>query len=423
MKFLTDKNFAIEMDNNDPLASYRDKFYIPLDPNGNEIIYFLGNSLGLQPKGVKVDVEEVLTSWKNLGVEGHFKGNNPWMEMQGNISKRTAKIVGAKPVEVVTMNALTVNLHLMMVSFYRPTPSRHKILIEKKTFPSDQYAIQSQIKFHGYDPESSIIEINPRYNESTLHMEDIKYIIDQEGEEIALILLGGINYYSGQVFNMKNITDMGHAKGCVVGFDLAHAVGNVILKLHDWDVDFAVWCTYKYLNGGPGSLGGCFINEKHHKNSQLPRFSGWWGQNLNTRFLMPSEFDPIPSAEGWQISNPSILSLSALSASLEIFKEIGMPKLWEKSILLTGYLEYLINELLGDKVTILTPKNTDERGCQLSLVLKEKGKEIYENLVEKGVMCDWREPDVIRVAPVPLYNSFQEIYDFCHILLNAIKDI
>lgn len=408
------------MDACDPLREYRLRFFIPRCSNGEECVYLCGNSLGLQPKAVREYVNQELKDWAELGVEGHFHAKNPWMPYHELLSDQTARLVGANPSEVVVMNTLTVNLHLMMVSFYRPTPSRYKILIEASAFPSDQYAVKSQLKFHGYDPAEALIELPLRKSEVLHRMEDIEALIDREGDFIALILLGGVNYYTGQVFDMERITRAAHTKGCTVGLDLAHAVGNIELKLHDWEVDFAVWCSYKYLNGGPGTIAGCFVHEKHADNPGLPRFAGWWGHNKETRFLMGPDFVPIPGAEGWQLSNPPILPLAALRASMEIFDETGMKKLREKSRLLTGYLEFLADEIGEDKVTIITPQDKNRRGCQLSLVIKRNGMEVYRKLTDEGVICDWREPDVIRVAPVPLYNSFMDVFRFAEILKKII---
>jgi kynureninase len=412
MNFENTKQFALDLDSKDNLASYRDKFFIP-KKNGKEVIYFAGNSLGLQPKSVRQYIEQELKDWESLGVEAHFKAKNPWLPYHEFLTKQTAEIVGAKPEEVVNMNALTVNLHLMFVSFYRPTSSRNKIVIESNAFPSDNYAVKSQIKFHGFDPADSLIVLKPRENESYIRTEDIEKKISNEGDSIALIWLPGVNYYSGQSFDIERITKAAHSKGCYAGFDLAHAAGNIILNLHDWNVDFAVWCTYKYLNGGSGAVGGCFVHEKHLKDKQLPKFAGWWGHNKETRFLMPPEFEPIPTVESWQVSNPPILQMAALKASLDIFSEVGMTALRKKGEVLTGYLEYLINQKRNDNIEIITPA---ERGCQLSMRVKSNGKELHKKLIDGGVMCDWREPDVIRVAPVPLYNTFAEVYDFVEIL-------
>ncbi|MBL7961445.1 kynureninase [bacterium] len=411
-RFQNDKTFALEMDSTDPLKDFRDRFYIPLQNNGEPCIYFCGNSLGLQPKAARAHIEQELKDWERLGVDGHFHAKRPWLDYHEYLTEKTAKIVGAMPVEVVNMNSLTVNLHLMMVTFYRPTPSRHKILIERGAFPSDQYAVNSQIRFHNYDPSSSLIEMSPREGEDTIHTEDIEKKISEEGGSIALVLFGSVNYYTGQVFDIERITKAAHAKGCTVGFDLAHAAGNIILKLHEWGSDFAVWCTYKYLNAGPGSIAGCFVNERHLANSDLKRFAGWWGHDKKTRFLMGPDFQPIPSAEGWQLSNPSIIQLAALNASLEIFDEAGMDKLQKKSELLTSYLEYLIMDLNSDQIDIITPSDVSKRGCQLSVRFKQNGKRMFQKLIDYGVICDWREPDVIRLAPVPLYNSFIDVYSF-----------
>lgn len=420
MVFKPGISFAQELDLNDKLKSYRDKFFIPKKPNGEDVIYFAGNSLGLQPKTVRQYVEQELKDWETLGVEGHLQAKNPWLPYHEFLTEQTARLVGAKPEEVVNMNSLTVNFHLMLVSFYRPTKERHKILIEANSFPSDHYAVQSQIKFHGFNPETSLIELKPRDGESTLRTEDIESFIEKEGDSIALIWFGGVNYYTGQAFEIERITKAGHKKGCVVGFDLAHAAGNLVLNLHDWNVDFAVWCSYKYLNGGPGAIGGAFVHKNHLLNNSLPKFWGWWGQNKQTRFIMGHEFDAIPTVESWQISNPPILQLASLKASLDIFDEStaggGMKTLREKSEMLTGYMEYLINENNDGTVEIITPSDTNFRGCQLSLRAKQNGKEIHERLNDSGIICDWREPDVIRVAPVPLYNTFEDVWKFVQIL-------
>ncbi|MGH2574506.1 MAG: kynureninase, partial [Ignavibacteria bacterium] len=343
MDFKDSKDFALELDSKDRIASYRSKFHIPKQKNGQDVIYFAGNSLGLQPKSVRQYVEQELKDWELYGVEGHLKAKNPWLPYHEFLTEQTAKIVGAKAEEVVNMNSLTVNLHLMMVSFYKPTPSRNKILIESKAFPSDEYAVRSQIKYHGYDPESSLIVIHPGEGETYIKTEDIENLIDKEGNSIALIWLPGVNYYTGQAFEIEKITKAGHSKGCVVGFDLAHTAGNLVLNLHEWDVDFAVWCSYKYLNGGPGAVGGCYVNQRHLNNLDLPKFHGWWGHDKKTRFLMDSKFIPIHTVESWQLSNPPILQLASLKASLDIFDEVGMKALREKSEILTGYLEYLID--------------------------------------------------------------------------------
>ncbi|MFQ5752623.1 MAG: kynureninase [bacterium] len=414
--YQTDRAFALEMDSKDPLANYREKFYIPPGKHGQDCIYFCGNSLGLQPKKAQVDIEQVLQDWARLGVEGHFIAKNPWLTYHESLHKQTAHLIGAKPIEVVVMNALTVNLHLMLISFYRPTPTKHKIVMEAGAFPSDQYAVKSQIKFHGFNPHTSLLELVPRPGEATIRTEDIEAQIERDGDSIALILLGGINYYTGQAFELDKITRAGHQKGCIVGFDLAHAVGNVILKLHNWNVDFAVWCSYKYLNAGPGSLAGCFVHERFANGHDLPRLAGWWGQNKETRFLMAPDFKPTAGAAGWQVSNPPILAMAPLCASMAIFDEVGMESLRAKSELLTGYLEFLIHQYLNDKIEIITPAEAEQRGCQLSLRVKGNGKSLYEKVKANDIICDWRAPDVIRVAPVPLYNRFMEVYNFVEIL-------
>jgi len=416
-----EEQFAADLDAKDPLRSFRDRFLIPHTPAGKEYIYFCGNSLGLQPRTVRNALLQELEDWGNLGVEGHFHAKNPWMPYHELLAASTARLVGANVDEVVVMNSLTVNLHLMMVSFYRPTTERYKILIESNAFPSDQYAVQSQLAYHGYDPAEALIELQPRAGESFLHTDDIEALLDREGQHIALILLGGVNYLSGQAFDMKRITRAGHSHGCVVGFDLAHAAGNLRMELHTWDVDFAVWCSYKYLNAGPGAVGGCFIHQRHNTNTSLPRFAGWWGHNKEIRFLMDSTFEPAAGADGWQLSNAPVLSMSALRASMEIFDEAGMDALQAKRVLLTGYLEFLLDQIPGNAVTIITPRDTAQRGAQLSLRLAGDGKKIFGALTENGIMCDWREPDVVRVAPVPLYNTFLEVHAFAQRFQTIIR--
>lgn len=416
MKYKNNIEFAQSLDNNDPFKEYRNKFHIPAGKEGIELIYFAGNSLGLQPKTVRQYVEQELLDWEKMGVEGHMFARNPWLPYHEFLTDQTAALVGALPEEVVNMNSLTVNLHLMMVSFYRPTPSRNKILIEANAFPSDHYAVQSQIKYHGYDPEESLVEMKPRPGEDIIRTEDILEKIENDGESIALIMFAGVNYYTGQAFEMEKITDAGHKKGCFVGFDLAHAAGNLKLDLHNWDCDFAVWCSYKYLNGGPGAIAGAFVNKRHLLDMTIPKFWGWWGQDKATRFLMDHDFRPIPTVESWQLSNPPILQLAALRASLDIFHEAGMDALREKSELLTGYMEYLVYENNNGNIEIITPENKTERGCQLSIRAKQNGKFLHKKLNSAGVICDWREPDVIRCAPVPLYNTFMDIWKFIEIL-------
>lgn len=409
--FEVGEDFARAMDERDPLKHFRERFHFPEigDCNG---VYLCGHSLGLQPKTVSSYIEEALNDWADLAVEGHFQAQHPWMPYHRLLSEQTAELVGAKPIEVVVMNSLTVNLHLMMVSFYRPTRTRHKILAERGAFPSDQYALQSQIRFHGFDPATSLVELTPLPGEFCLREEEILSLIERSGDEIALIMLGGVNYATGQAFDMEHITRAGHAHGCVVGFDLAHAAGNLELELHDWGPDFAVWCSYKYLNGGPGCIAGCFVHERHAHALELPRFAGWWGHDEKSRFKMGPEFRPMPGAEGWQVSNPPIVSLAALRASMDIFHEAGMPALRAKSISLTAYLEFLLNRVASKKVSIITPVNSEQRGAQLSIRMSQNGRTIYEKLAQEGIVGDWREPDTFRVAPVPLYNSYGDVYRF-----------
>ena len=411
-----DRDFALEMDRSDPLAGARDLFHFPKTREGKDVIYLCGNSLGLQPKSVEAAVRRELEDWKTMGVEGHFHAKHPWLPYHEFLTEQLAKLVGAKPIEVVAMNGLTVNLHLAMVSFYRPTTKRHKIVIEAHAFPSDCYAVASQIRFHGFDPATSLIEWQPRPGEATLHTEDLERLLERHGDEIALLLIGAVNYYTGQFFAVERITQLGHARGCVVGWDLAHAAGNVPLKLHDWGVDFSCWCSYKYLNSGPGSVAGCFVHERHADNPDLPRLCGWWGHDKASRFRMGPDYHAIPGAEGWQLSNPPILSLAAVKASLDIFGEVGMNALREKSLKLTGYLEFLLDRMSAGTLSILTPRDPQERGCQLSIVVHKNGRRIFEALTQAGVVCDWREPDCIRVAPVPLYNRFADVHDFAAIL-------
>jgi kynureninase len=410
MKYQNTEAFAKQQDKEDTLSHLRNRFHIPKDKNGNEWLYFTGNSLGLQPKSTKEYINQELDDWANLGVEGHFEAKNPWLNYHELLTDKMAKIVGAKPLEVVVMNTLTANLHLLMVSFYRPTKTKYKIVIESDAFPSDRYAMQSQLKFHGFDEEDGIIEWKPRLGETLLNTEDLESILKFEGDEIALLLIGGVNYYTGQFLDIKKIAEIGHVKNCIVGIDLAHGAGNVQPNLHDSNVDFAAWCTYKYLNAGPGSLGGIFVHEKHSKNKDLPRFAGWWNHNKETRFNMRQPFDVMEGAEGWQLSNPPILSMAAIKASLDLFDEVGMDALREKSEKLTGYFEYLINEIGSDDISIITPKNPKERGCQLSIQVKNADKNLHKKLTENNIITDWREPNVIRCAPVPMYTSFEDVY-------------
>jgi len=414
-------DFAAEMDARDPLACFRDRFFIPKTKDGADCVYLCGHSLGLQPKAVSSHIEQELRDWAELGVEAHFEARNPWMPYHRLLTKQTASLVGAQPSEVVVMNSLTVNLHLMMVSFYRPTAERHKILVERGAFPSDQYAVKSQIRFHGFDPATSLLELTPREGEFCMRDEDIESLIEREGDSIALILLGGVNYVTGQAFDVATITKAGHRKGCVVGFDLAHAVGNIPLHLHGWGPDFAVWCNYKYLNGGPGCVGGCFVHERNARAQEMPRFAGWWGHNESTRFQMRPDFHPMPGAEGWQLSNPPILALAALRASLEIFAEAGIQPLRVKSIGLTGYLNFLLDQHDSSKFSVITPQDEEKRGAQLSIRLPDQGRQVCDRLAAAGLIGDWREPDIFRVAPVPLYNSYQDVYRFAQAFATALS--
>lgn len=415
------KDFAASMDARDPLAAYRERFYIPQAPVGRDSIYLSGHSLGLQPKSTRAYIEQELHDWETLGVEAHFRAHSPWAPYHELLAESTARLVGAFPGEVVVMNSLTVNLHLMLVTFYRPTAERNKILIEANAFPSDQYAVKSQLRYHGYDPAVSLLQIAPRPGETSIHTEDIEKRIQTKGDSITLVLLGGVNYFSGQAFECARIAEAAHARGCFVGFDMAHAAGNLRLQLHDWNADFAVWCSYKYLNAGPGAVAGCFVHERNARNPGLPRFAGWWGHDKQTRFRMGPDFQAIPSAEGWQLSNPPILSMAALRASMEIFDEVGMDRLRSKSELLTGYLEFLLDQERSDKFSIITPRNPSHRGAQLSLRLSRGDRAVCETLASQGVICDWREPDILRVTPVPLYNSFSDVFMFVEKFRAAIQ--
>jgi len=419
VEFQVGKDFAIAMDDRDPLRGYRERFLLPKHA-GSECIYLCGHSLGLQPKTAATYIQQELNDWAQLGVEAHFHAQNPWMPYHRLLTGQTAELIGAKPVEVVVINSLTVNLHLMMVSFYRPTPGKHKILVERGAFPSDQYALKSQIRFHGFDPATSLIELTPLPGESCLRDEQIESLIECSGDQFALILLGGVNYATGQAFDMAGITRAGHARGCTVGFDLAHAVGNLRLELHQWGPDFAVWCSYKYLNGGPGCVAGCFVHEQHANSLDLPRFAGWWGHDQASRFRMGPDFCAMTGAEGWQLSNPSIVSMAALRASMEIFHEAGMDALRSKSVSLTGYLEFLLNRRNSASFSIITPQEEERRGCQLSIRVPQNGQALCERLGGEGIIGDWREPDMFRVAPVPLYNSYQDVFRFAEQFTAAI---
>lgn len=419
MNYTTDHEFALTMDRDDPLAEFRQRYHMPLTVEGNEFMYFAGNSLGLQPKGVRAMIEQELKDWAELGVEGHFEAKHPWYGYHEMFSKSLAAVVGAQPVEVVAMNTLTTNLHLMMVSFYRPTADRHRILIEAGAFPSDQYAVASQARFHGYDPGEAIMELRPREGEDVVRMDDIERLLITRGSEIALVMLGGVNYYNGQAFDMKRITELAHGQGCVVGYDLAHAAGNLHLKLHDWNVDFAVWCSYKYLNSGPGGVSGVFVHERHEFDQTLPRFAGWWGVEPATRFAMNPRFIPQRGAAGWQLSNAQILPMAAHKVALDLFIEAGMERLRRKSTLLTGYLEFMLDSIEGDRYTIITPRDPEQRGCQLSVRIKGDARKLAEELKWLGVIADYRTPDVIRLAPVPMYNTFDEVYRLAGLLRKA----
>ena len=424
MNYQNTLEFAKSLDEKDPLRHFREMYYIPL-MFGKECIYFTGNSLGLQAKRTQDYVVDELEDWASLGVEGHLHARNPWLPYHEIFPKQLSKIVGCLPQEVVVMNSLTVNLHLLMVSFYRPTKQRYKIICEAKAFPSDQYAFETQAKYHGYEPAEAVIEISAREGEYAIRTEDIISAIKQHGDTVAVVLFSGVNYYTGQLFDMKAITEAAHSVGAYAGFDLAHAAGNVELHLHDWNADFSCWCSYKYLNSGPGAVAGAYIHEKHIANKDLPRFAGWWGYTKETRFKMEKGFEAIPTAEGWQLSNAPVLSMAAHKASLDVFEEAGMYKLHAKRKLLSDYLLFIIdycNSQVDEKIIqVITPRHENERGCQVSLLLLKRGQEIFNELTKQGVLADWREPNVIRVAPVPLYNSFEDVYRFGQIIRNIIN--
>ena len=423
MKFENNLQFATSLDSQDELSHYRNEFIFP-QINNKDVIYFTGNSLGLQPKSAKKYVDEVMNDWANLAVEGHFYADKPWWDYHERFCQPLSEIVGAKPTEVGVMNTLTVNLHLLMVSFYNPTQKKYKIICEEKAFPSDQYMFQSQVKSRGFEPKDAIVEIKRREGEHNIRIEDILSKIEEIGDELALVLIGGVNYYTGQVFDMKTITEAGHKVGAYVGWDLAHAAGNIELELNKWGVDFAAWCSYKYMNSGPGNVSGYFVHEKHHEDKNLNRFAGWYGHNKERRFLMEPNFDPVHGANGWQVSNLPILSMAPYLASVDMFAEIGMKKLVAKRNLITSYLEFILHEIDEEleeaEFEILTPSNQEERGCQLSVYLHGQGKELFHYLMKNGVVTDWREPNVIRFAPVPLYTSFEDMYNFGQILKQGI---
>lgn len=411
-----DRSYAQSLDKEDHLARFRDQFFLP-KVGKKPALYFTGNSLGLQPKGVKAYIDAELKDWANLGVEGHFHAKSPWMPYHEILAEPMAKIVGALPSEVVMMNGLTVNLHLMMATFFKPQGRRRKILIEADAFPSDLYATQSQLRWHGLSAKEDLLLLRPREGEHHLRTSDILNVIETWGADIAMTLLGGVNYYTGQYFDMQTITAAAQEAGIKVGWDLAHAAGNVPVKLHEWGVDFACWCSYKYLNGGPGGISGCFIHERHHKDKNLQRLAGWWGQDKETRFQMGPDFHPIPTAEGWQLSNAPVLSMAAFRASLDVFEEAGMTALREKSLRLTTYLLALLDGRTDlPAFTIITPKADKDRGSQLSFLTDENGKALFDYLTQQGVICDWREPNVIRIAPVPLYNRFEDVWQFVDLL-------
>ncbi|KAA9331689.1 kynureninase [Hymenobacter busanensis] len=412
MPYQNSLDFARQLDAQDPLRAFRSQFLIPKGPDGQPCTYVCGNSLGLQPTSARAAVEAEFAAWEEHGVEGHFRGT-AWMHYHDTLTEATARLVGAKPVEVVVMNSLSVNLHLLLISFYRPTATRYKLLMEGGAFPSDQYAAASQAKLHGLNPDEAVVELVPRPGEHTLRTEDIEAKIQELGDSLALVMLGGVNYYTGQAFDMAAVTRAGHAVGATVGFDLAHAAGNLLLHLHDWDVDFACWCTYKYLNSGPGGTSGVFVHERFANRPDLPRLAGWWGHDPSDRFQMKKEFRPMPGAAGWQLSNAQVFPMAIHKASLAIFDEAGgMPALRQKSEQLTGYLEWLLRELNlpADELEIITPADPAQRGCQLSLLLRRRGRALFEHFAARGIMADWREPNVIRLSPVPLYNSFEDVW-------------
>ena len=421
MTFSAQEEFALQLDAEDPLRSFREKFHLPLGKNGEPLIYFAGNSLGLMPKAARKLVEQELEDWARLGVDAHMDAATPWYTYHENLREPMARLLGAKPVEVICMNSLTVNLHLMLASFYRPTKSRFRILMEDPAFPSDTYAIKTQLRHHGLDPKETLLLARSREGKATLRTEDIVDLIDKNADSLAVVLIGAVNFFTGQFFDIPAITAAAQKRGITVGIDFAHAVGNVPLSLHDWNVDFAVWCSYKYLNAGPGAIAGAFVHERHATNTEIPRLAGWFGNDPKTRFRMQlePEFVPVPSADGWQVSNPPILSMAPLRASLAIFDEAGgMQPLREKSKRLTGYLEFLLERAGTNRFTIITPREPEARGCQLSILAHQNPKDVHKELEAAGVKADFREPNVIRAAPTPLYNSFHDVWRFAQILTN-----
>jgi kynureninase len=418
--------FARSLDETDPLREFRDRFYFP-NFDGNKVIYLTGNSLGLEPKSTQDYVMRELEDWATFGVEGHFHARMPWFSYQDFLTEQIAVLLGAKPSEVVSMNSLTTNLHLLLISFYRPDKKRYKIICEYDAFPSDLYALQSQAAYHGFDPDDAVIMLRPRNGEFTLREEDILKVIEDNKESLATVMLGAVNYYTGQFFDLDKITKATHAAGATAGYNLAHAAGNVILKLHEWNVDYACFCSYKYLNAGPGGVSGIFVHEKHGNDNTVPRFAGWWGNDPETRFTMPRKFVPAKGARSWQLSNAPVLSMAALKASLDIFSEAGIDRLREKSEKLTSYLEFIIDEINGGeneeskkKIRIITPREKNNRGCQLSLIISKDAKKVHQQLTGHGVITDWREPDVVRAAPVPLYNSFEDVFKFGNMLAASL---
>jgi kynureninase len=419
MQYASTLEFARAQDAADPLGKYREQFHFPtLDTP--ELVYFTGHSLGLQPKNVRAAVELELDEWAKYGVEGHFHSTNPWYSYHELLTPAMAGIVGARPSEVVCMNSLTTNIHLLFVSFYRPDKRRYKIISEARMFPSDRYLLETQAQFHGFDPDDAIVEVAPREGEWLIREEDILQAIETHADELALVFFGGVNFFTGQLFDMPRLTAAAHAAGAVAGFDLAHAAGNVPLSLHEWDVDFAAWCSYKYLNSSPGNVGGIFVHEKHGRNFELPRFGGWWGHDKNTRFEMKNGFQPMEGAEGWQLSNAPILGMSAMKASLEVFADVGMRALREKSERLTGYLEYTIDALAEEfpdaGISIITPRDPEQRGCQVSINIAGRERKLFDEMIAAGLIADFREPCIIRIAPVPLYNSFEDVHTFGRVM-------
>ncbi|MDJ0652972.1 MAG: kynureninase [Xanthomonadales bacterium] len=425
MEYEPTLGFAKAQDQADPIGSYRDHFHFP-QLNTPEMAYFSGHSLGLQPRSVRASVEVELEEWAKYGVEGHFHSTHPWYSYHELLTPPMARIVGARESEVVCMNSLTTNIHLLFVSFYRPTASRYKIISEARMFPSDRYLLETQAAFHGFDPDDAIIEVGPPEGEWLIRHEDILAAIEQNADELAMVFLGGVNYFTGQLFDMKALTQAAHQVGAVAGYDLAHAAGNVPLALHDWDVDFAAWCSYKYLNSGPGNAGAIFVHERHGEDFDLPRFGGWWGHDKDTRFQMKSGFQPMPGAEGWQLSNVPVLGMSAMKASLAVFDAVGMPALREKSERLTGYLEYTIDGLAGEfpdaRISLITPRDPARRGSQISINIAGRERRLFDDMIARGVIADFREPCIIRIAPVPLYNSFEDVFTFGRVMRDLLRN-